>query len=171
VAPPREGGRAAGSGQRNAAEREGRDAAAERPQPPVASLDALVRQSAQRYPEWRTLTVTVPASRDTSASIAIAEGNTFRPDLRTTLILSTGTASVLAVRDYASLSPARKIRAWTRFGHTGEVFGVTGQVIATLVSAVGVLLVWTGIALAWRRFMAWVRRRSRVPALQPSPGD
>ena len=136
-----------------------------------ASLDALVRQSGERYPEWRSITVTVPSVRDTSASIAIAEGNTFRPDLRSTLILRANTASVLAVRDYASLSTARKIRAWTRFSHTGEVFGVTGQIIATLVSAVGVLLVYTGIALALRRFAAWVRRRGRAPALQPAVGD
>ncbi|MBC7898288.1 MAG: PepSY domain-containing protein [Cytophagaceae bacterium] len=151
-----------GPGNAGSAEEQGR---------PAASLDALVQASAARYPEWRSLTITVPSARDSAASIAVAEGNTFRPDLRSTVILDAGSASVLAVRDYASLSTSRKIRAWTRFGHTGEVFGVTGQVIATIVSAVGVLLVWTGIALALRRFSAWVRRRSKVPALQPSAGD
>ncbi len=100
----------------------------------------------------------MPASVDTAVSVAVASGNTYRPDLRSTLTLDRADAGVLVHRDYASLSTARQIRAWVRFGHAGEVFGLFGQTLATLISAGGAVLVWTGIALSWRRFRRWRTR-------------
>jgi uncharacterized iron-regulated membrane protein len=136
----------------------------------VASLfDAGVRAR----PDWTAITMTLASPRDTAHSVLVAGGNTYRPDLRATLIIDAdGPApTTLAVRDYASLSTSRKIRAWVRFGHTGEVFGIPGQVLATLVTGVGAVLVWTGIALALRRLWAWRRRRVRsaVPAPHEAP--
>lgn len=137
-------------------------------QRPIASFDHLARQAAARHPEWSTISIAAPSAGDTAVQVAVAEGNTYRPDLRTTLMLDASTGAVLHVRDYASLSTSRKIRAWTRFGHTGEVFGLTGQVLATIFSAVAVVLVWTGIALSLRRFAAWVRRRTLATQRQAS---
>lgn len=124
-----------------------------------ASIGAYFAAAATAKPEWELITITVPGPEDTVATVAVAEGNTYRPDLRTTLTLDRGDAQLLLARDYASLSTARRIRAWVRFGHTGEVFGLFGQTIATLVSAGGAVLVWTGIALSWRRFRRWRARR------------
>ncbi|HRN53385.1 MAG TPA: PepSY domain-containing protein, partial [Gemmatimonadaceae bacterium] len=92
-------------------------------------------------------------------------------DLRWTLGLDRASAVVATASGYDDLSAARKIRAWVRFGHTGEVFGIPGQILATIASAVGVLLVWTGFALAWRRWLNWLRRRRRrsVPAVAALP--
>jgi uncharacterized iron-regulated membrane protein len=101
----------------------------------------------------------MPAPRDSTATLAVAEGNTYRPDLRYTLLIDPVSAAVRETRDYGALSTARQIRAWVRFGHTGEVFGIWGQIFATIFTAAGALLVWTGFALSWRRLRAWWRRR------------
>lgn len=126
-----------------------------------ATLAALVAQAASVRPEWDQLTITMPQRTAPVVRVAVAEGNTYRPDLRWTLTMDRETAALKESTGYAELSPARKIRAWVRFGHTGEVFGIAGQIIATLASAVGVILVWTGFTLAWRRLVQWLKRRRR----------
>jgi uncharacterized iron-regulated membrane protein len=124
-----------------------------------AALDASIAHAITAHPEWRQLTLTLPSERDTVLRIAVAEGNTYRPDQRYTLSYARATGALLSTSGYGDLSLSRRIRAWVRFGHTGEVFGVTGQLIATLVTAVGALLVWTGLALTWRRWRQWRGRR------------
>jgi uncharacterized iron-regulated membrane protein len=123
----------------------------------AALHDYFVLATRQR-PDWQSLTITLPAPTDSTATLAVAEGNTYRPDLRTTLVVDAGTSELLAVKDYASLSASRQIRAWVRFGHTGEVFGLAGQTLATLVTLGSVVLVWTGLALSWRRLLSWWHR-------------
>ncbi len=127
------------------------------------SLDALAGPAVTLHPEWQLLTITVPEAGDSTTTVAVAGGNTYRPDLRSTLVMSVNDGRVVETRDYASLSTSRQIRAWVRFGHTGEVFGWFGQLIATIVTAGGAVLVWTGIALSWRRFVRW-RARSAAAA-------
>jgi uncharacterized iron-regulated membrane protein len=135
----------------------------------LAPLQAYLDSAAVRSPDWRSVTLTLPSPGDSVVSVATAGGNTYRPDLRATVRLDARTASAQEVSDYASLSASRKIRAWVRFGHTGEVFGLTGQTIATLASLGGAFLVWTGIALSLRRLAAWWRRRRNPPSLSAAP--
>ncbi len=135
-----------------------------------AGLAAYVDAAQLSRPQWEQLTITMPDARSDAARIAVAEGNTYRPDLRWTLEVDRASASLVSSTGYADLSVARKIRAWVRFGHTGEVFGLWGQFLATVASAVGVLLVWTGFALAWRRLVQFRRRRARsTPAVGALP--
>jgi uncharacterized iron-regulated membrane protein len=124
-----------------------------------APLAAWFNTAATARPAWQQVTITMPAPRDSTATLAVAEGNTYRPDLRYTLLIDPVSAAVRETRDYGALSTARQIRAWVRFGHTGEVFGIWGQIFATIFTAAGALLVWTGFALSWRRLRAWWRRR------------
>ena len=112
-------------------------------------------------PEWQSITITIPPRPDSALQFAVAEGNTYRPDLRHQYFFEASTAQLVRTSNYDSLSTSRKIRAWYRFGHTGEVFGVSGQLIATLASLAGVVLVYTGFALSWRRLTAFLRRRRR----------
>ncbi len=135
-----------------------------------APLAQYVAIAIAERPDWAQLTITMPDAKASETRVAVAEGNTYRPDLRWTLELDRATASVASASGYDDLSPSRKIRAWTRFGHTGEVFGIPGQILATIASAVGVLLVWTGFALAWRRLLSWLKARRRsVPAVAALP--
>lgn len=53
----------------------------------------------------------------------------------------------------------RRLRMYSRYLHTGELFGLPGQVVAALSTLAAILLVWTGFALAWRRFF---KRRSKA---------
>lgn len=136
-----------------------------------ATLADYAASAMAAHPKWAQLTLTLPETPKAAMRIAVAEGNTYRPDLRWTFELDRASAAVASASGYSELSTARKIRAWVRFGHTGEVFGIPGQILATIASAIGVLLVWTGFALAWRRLASWwrVRRRRSVPAVASLP--
>lgn len=145
---------------------------------PSVSLRTVMlaeRAAREAHPAWQRLTLSMPTEREPTVQVAVAEGNTYRPDLRTTLTVSPDNGAVVASAGYASLSTSRKIRSWTRFGHTGEVFGIPGQIIATLASLGGVVLVWTGLALSVRRLWAWrLRRRAGAVTVQPRvapPGE
>ena len=152
------GGRGAGGGNREGGERSAA------PVRVLASLDVMLATAQQAHPEWQSITITPAGPRDTTVQMAVAEGNTYRPDLKTTYFFDPATGATQRTTNYDSLSTSRQIRAWYRFTHTGEMFGITGQAIATFVSVVGCMLVYTGLALALRRLAAFVRRRKRVAA-------
>jgi uncharacterized iron-regulated membrane protein len=135
-----------------------------------AALATVVDAVVRTRPDWQQITITMPTGDTDEVRVAVADGNTYRPDQRYTLTLDRESGTLRTSSGYADLSTARKIRAWVRFGHTGEVFGVPGQLIATLATAIGALLVWTGFALAWRRLRHWLRSRRRsVPAVTALP--
>lgn len=146
------------------------DASRERTEPPARSrevpLESLLAAAGAARADWTQVSMTLASPTDTAHTLVVASGNTYRPDLRTTLVMDAASTrrTPLAVRDYGSLSTSRQIRSWARFGHTGEVFGIVGQTIATLATAAGVVLVWTGFALSIRRLWAWRRRRARAIA-------
>lgn len=161
--PARAGGPGGGGARGDAASRGERDAASAVPPRPRAALQAIADAAGAAAPDWQSLTITLPSPRDSVVSVAAAAGNTYRPDLRTTLRFDAATATLTSASGYADLSLSRRIRAWVRFGHTGEVFGLTGQWIATIASLGGVFLVLTGLALSLRRLAAWWRRRRAAP--------
>jgi uncharacterized iron-regulated membrane protein len=135
----------------------------------LAPLQSLVEAAAAARPAWQSLTVTLPTAPDGVVAVAVAEGNTYRPDRRTTVRVDARSAAVLDVSRYGDLSRSRRVRAWVRYGHTGEVFGLAGQLLATLASLGGVFLVLTGLALSVRRFAAWRRRRAAPPPELAAP--
>ena len=53
------------------------------------------------------------------------------------LSLDPFTGQVLRGRGYAGYTPARKVRSWLRFLHTGEALGWPGQLAAALASLGG----------------------------------
>jgi uncharacterized iron-regulated membrane protein len=69
-----------------------------------------------------------------------------------TLTLNPYNGEVLRRTGYAEQAPAQRVRAWTRFLHTGEALGFWGQLVAGLACLGGCFLVYTGFALSWRRF-------------------
>jgi uncharacterized iron-regulated membrane protein len=109
----------------------------------------------------RTMSVAGRARPGAVGAFPRTEGNTDRPHLRRTILVDAGSASLVSVRGYDSMSTSGKIRAWVRCGHPGEALGVFGRTVATLVSLRGVILLWTGIALA----------RSQSELLRPAPSS
>jgi uncharacterized iron-regulated membrane protein len=116
-----------------------------------AAIEAL-------HPAWQTMGIAMAARKGAPVQVVVAEGNTFRPDLRSTILLDPVSAAVLRETNYASLDLSRRLRSWVRYSHTGEAFGLIGQTVATAASGGGVLLAWTGMALALRRFRRWRAR-------------
>jgi uncharacterized iron-regulated membrane protein len=148
-------------------------------------LDALLAHVQREFPRWESITLrtgatqqrdgarqadssTRPGRPDGEArrgtegqsgsqpvTATVREAGSWPRTAITTLTLNPFTGEVLNKTGYADLSPARQIRSWMRFLHTGEALGVAGQAIAGLAALGGCFLVYTGFALAWRRFAAW----------------
>ncbi|MDQ0315712.1 PepSY-associated TM helix domain-containing protein [Amorphus orientalis] len=134
------------------------------PAAPV-SLDTVLAAAKTVDPDWRTITLGLPAPSDSSVRVTIDAGNGAQADLRTDAVISRNAGHILSTAGADQLSPGRRARVWLRFIHTGEVYGIVGQTVAGLASLAAVLLVWTGLSLAWRRLI-WplTRRKARQAA-------
>jgi uncharacterized iron-regulated membrane protein len=73
---------------------------------------------------------------------AIDHGNGGQPQKRSTLTLHSSTGAVVRLENFADLSPARRLRMWSRFVHTGEYYAAAGQAVAGIASAAGQC--WSG---------------------------
>ena len=124
-------------------------------------LEAAIDAAVAKMPEWKTISVAVPAANASRVAVALDAGDGGQPHKRATLTLDRRTGAVIAWEPFSSQTPGRKTRMWLRFAHTGEVYGILGQTVAGLVTGGAAVLVWTGLALALRRFLAW-RKRGRV---------
>jgi uncharacterized iron-regulated membrane protein len=134
----------------------------------VAGLDRMWERASSQVAGWQTIAFRLPAGEGpVTFSIDTGRG-AVRPDRRAQLVLDRA-GNIERFEPYSSQSPARRVRGWLRFIHTGEAFGLVGQTIAGLASAGGVLLVWTGLALACRRFAAWRKRTARRAAAAAEP--
>ena len=159
-----------GAGRRRAAKPRARGRGARRRRRRIEGLDRLWARAEAQVPGWQTIALRLPEG-DGPVSFTIDTGRgAIRPDWRSQLTLDRRTAEVVRFEPYASQSPARRLRTWLRWVHTGEAGGVWGQTLAGVASAGGALLVWTGLALAWRRLRAWQQRPSRRPVVVVEPG-
>jgi len=125
-----------------------------------AQLETMVAAAATQMPDWKTISVALPAANAPRVVLTLDSGDGGQPQKRATLTVDRRTGETVRWEPFSSQSSGRKARTWLRFAHTGEVYGLTGQTVAGLVTAGGAVLVWTGLALALRRFAAW-RKRSR----------
>lgn len=148
-------------------------------QPPPASVpvpapgtrpiprEALLAIVQRDLPEWQTVAfrfVHQPdAAKPQPASFTVRESGTWPRTATTTLQFDPYTGALLKRDGHADLSAARKVRAWSRYLHTGEALGGIAQFVAGLASLGGCVLAYTGFALAWRRFFG----RKRHPAIPP----
>jgi uncharacterized iron-regulated membrane protein len=120
------------------------------------SRDSLLATVQRELPAWRTVTFRFAhrpdAAKPAAASFTVREAGTWPRTATTTLQFDPFTGALLQRDGYADLPAARKVRAWSRYLHTGEALGGFAQFIAALASLGGVILAWTGLALAFRRF-------------------
>jgi len=123
----------------------------------VLSLDDLVAVAAADSPDWQSLTLELPREPGAPVGVSVDRSPGGQPASRYDLELDPVTGDILARRSHADLSPGRRLRAWLRFAHTGEVYGLVGQTVAGLASMGAVFLVWTGLSLTWRRFFGGKR--------------
>lgn len=118
--------------------------------------DQLLATVQEEIPAWESITFRhaygPTAAKPQPASFIVRETGTWPRTATTTLQFDPFTGSLLQRDGYADLSAARKVRAWTRYLHTGEALGWPAQWVAALTSLGGCFLVYTGFALAARRF-------------------
>ncbi|AOS44665.1 hypothetical protein Verru16b_01732 [Lacunisphaera limnophila] len=123
----------------------------------TVSRDALLATVQRELPAWQTVTFRFAHQPDPAkpqaVTFTVREAGTWPRTATTTLQFDPFTGTLLQRDGYADLSPARQLRAWTRFLHTGEALGPWAQFIAAVASFAGVILVWTGLALAFRRLL------------------
>jgi uncharacterized iron-regulated membrane protein len=137
--------------------------------PPLDNLDGLWARAAQQVSGWRSVSLRMPNSPDAPLTFTIDQGDGGQPHKRAQLTLDRKTGEVARWEPFSSYTTGRKLRAFLRFAHTGEVAGLVGQTVAGLASLGGVFLVWTGISLALRRLRAWLGRRSGATVQSPAP--
>jgi len=159
------GTRGGGPGSRGAGAEAGNRAERARPQIAGVQLDAMIATAATQMPDWKTISVALPAANAPRVVLTLDSGDGGQPQKRATLTLDRRNGETVRWEPFSSQSPGRQARTWLRFAHTGEVYGLTGQTLAGLVTGGGAVLVWTGIALALRRFAAW-RKRGREGMLK-----
>jgi uncharacterized iron-regulated membrane protein len=104
------------------------------------------------------------AATTAPATFTVRSADTWPRTSNITLALNPYTGEVLRRTGYADQAPAQRVRAWTRFLHTGEALGLGGQLVAGLACLGGCFLVYTGFALAWRRFFPGSAKRAASPS-------
>lgn len=151
----------------------------QRPTPDArpVSQDAILLRVQQDFPRWEQISLrtggnqrgarpaTAPraegrdngdarATTPPPITVSIRESGSWPRTATTTLTLNPYDGEILLREGYAELSPARQIRSWTRFLHTGEALGPVGQFVAGIACLGGCFLAYTGFALSWRRYIS-----------------
>jgi uncharacterized iron-regulated membrane protein len=125
------------------------------------NYDRLFAIAKTLNPAWRTITLNVAQDAKSPVSATIDTGTGGQPQKRTQYLLNRDTGAVVKTSAFADASLGQRLRAFVRFGHTGEYGGRPGQLIAALASLAACVLVYTGLSLATRRFLAKLKRRRR----------
>lgn len=122
------------------------------PARPAVDLQTLATSAAAGAPDWRTLTLRLPASPGDPVVVTVDRGTGRQPALREDFLFDRATGALVGRGGWPTWGTGFRMRRWLRFAHTGEVYGVLGQTIAGAASAGTAVLVWTGLAMSWRRF-------------------
>ena len=124
-------------------------------------------------PDWRTITINIPRDENGPVSAVVDTGSGGQPQKRTQYWLSRDNGAVVRTSSFANGSLGQRLRAFVRFGHTGEYGRLPGQVIAALASCGACVLVYTGLSLAIRRLFGKLRRRREhhLAVAQQSSGE
>jgi uncharacterized iron-regulated membrane protein len=123
------------------------------------NYDRLLAAAKAIDPNWRTITLNVARDARSALQIAVDTGTGAQPQKRTQYMLDRDTGAVLRTTKFADGNLGQRLRAFVRFGHTGEWGGWAGQVIAALASLGACVLVYTGLSLSIRRLIARLKRR------------
>lgn len=134
------------------------------------ALSVLLAAAREAVPGWQTLTLRVaaPGAKPSPAYFTVRTRDSWPRTANTTLQFDPFTGKLLRRDGHADLDPARQLRGWTRYLHTGEAVGWLGQFVAGLASLGGGILVFTGLALSFRRFFGG-RTSAEATAAKPAP--
>lgn len=129
---------------------------------PDPDYDRLLARAKALDPDWRTITLNLSRAANGPVQITVDTGDSGQPQLRTQFSLNQDTGAVLKTTTFEDGRLGQRLRAFVRFGHTGEWGGLAGQVVAAVASLGACFLVYTGLALSVRRLLAAVQRQRRI---------
>ena len=90
----------------------------------MSGLDGLWARAVQQVPQWKIITMQVPASVESPVTFTIDQGDGGQPQKRAQLSLDRSTGEIVQWEPFSSYSSGRQLRSILRFAHTGEVVGV-----------------------------------------------
>ena len=122
-------------------------------------MEGLHAALTREVPGWTSATWRPGRGVGQSLALTVKSAGSWPPFASVQLTLDAATGRALQRQAYAGYTPARKVRSWLRFLHTGEALGWAGQLAAGLASLGATVLVWTGVSLAIRRLWRWRRTR------------
>jgi uncharacterized iron-regulated membrane protein len=114
-------------------------------------LDEAVLVAKTRVSEWKSITIEVPSPRDRTVDISADSSMGGEPEHVVQLTVNRTDGALKNIKRFSDNNAGSKLRAWSRFLHTGEEFGLLGQTVAMLSCIGGTMLVWTGISMAIRQ--------------------
>jgi uncharacterized iron-regulated membrane protein len=123
------------------------------------NYDRMLNVAKTLHADWRTITLNVARGASTPVSAIVDIGTGGQPQKRTQYVLNRDTGGVIKSRSFADGSLGQRLRAFVRFGHTGEYGGLPGQVIAAIASLGACMLVYTGLSLTIRRLASRLKRK------------
>jgi len=123
------------------------------------NYDRIFTAARSLNPEWRTITLNLARDAKGPVTVAVDTGTGRQPQKRTQYLLNRDSGSVVKTSTFADGSLGQRLRAFVRFGHTGEYGGWPGQVAAAFASSGACLLVYTGWSLAIRRLASKLKRK------------
>jgi uncharacterized iron-regulated membrane protein len=133
----------------------------------AVSRDTLLAVVQRELPQWQSVTFRFAhrpdPARPQAVSFTVREAGTWPRTANTTLQFDPFVGALLQRDGYAELSAARKVRAWSRYLHTGEALGSWAQFIAAVACLGGIVLAFTGLALAFRRCCGRKAATSTLP--------
>lgn len=71
-------------------------------------------------PDWQTITINVARDASVPVAVVIDTSTGGQPQKRTQCLLNRNTGAVVKTSTFADSSLGQKLRAFVRFGHTGE---------------------------------------------------
>lgn len=135
------------------------------------TLDNLLQTAQHQVPRWNSITLSVPNPQDRAVSLAIDTSIGGQPEKASQMAINRQSGQIQTIKRFSDNNLGTKLRAWSRFTHTGEEFGLIGQTIGALACIGGIFLVWTGISMALRRAAGAINRSRRksgnVPEQEP----
>lgn len=96
--------------------------------------DRIFTAARKLNPNWHTITLNVTRDANGPVTVVVDTGTGRQPQKRTSYVLNRDTGSVVKMSTFADGSLGQRLRAFVRFGHTGEYGGWPGQIIAAFAS-------------------------------------
>jgi uncharacterized iron-regulated membrane protein len=114
-------------------------------------FDLWAEAAKRQIPEWKSITFSIPQTRDKTVTVAVDTSIGGQPEKITSLVIDRSSNAIVATKRFSDNSLGRRLRTWAVYVHTGAEFGLIGQILIAFGALSAIFMVWTGYALTARR--------------------